>query len=115
MPLGKFAAWVLPRTRFNTFGYRWSFNPGPFNVKEHTVITAMGIMTWTTPFILSAYIVQEVNYGQHLPYSYKIVNNRAYHHGTMLISTELGALGDLLRTHKVSLVCRVPCSRLLAC
>ncbi|PFH50145.1 hypothetical protein AMATHDRAFT_121908, partial [Amanita thiersii Skay4041] len=29
--------------------------------------------------------------------AYKIVNKRAYHHGTMLISTNLDALGDLLR------------------
>ena len=36
--------------------------------------------------------------------AYKIVNNRAYHHGTMLISTELHTLGDLLRTSKVWLV-----------
>lgn len=75
LPCGKFLAYILPETRFNTFGYVWSLNPGPFNVKEHTVITAMGIMTWTTPFVLSAYIVQEVNYAQQLPYSYKIINN----------------------------------------
>lgn len=29
--------------------------------------------------------------------AYKIVNKRAYHHGTMLISTRLDTLGDLLR------------------
>ncbi|PPQ94828.1 hypothetical protein CVT25_007465 [Psilocybe cyanescens] len=29
--------------------------------------------------------------------AYKIVNSRAYHHGTMLISTKLGTLGDVLR------------------
>lgn len=33
--------------------------------------------------------------------AYKIVNKRAYHHGTMLISTRLDTLGDLLRTDKV--------------
>ncbi|KIJ20444.1 hypothetical protein PAXINDRAFT_160997 [Paxillus involutus ATCC 200175] len=32
--------------------------------------------------------------------AYKIVSNRAYHHGTMLISTRLDTLGDLLRTNK---------------
>lgn len=34
--------------------------------------------------------------------AYKIVNNRAYHHGTMLISTQLDALTGLLHTTKVS-------------
>jgi Lipoyl protein ligase A/B catalytic domain len=33
--------------------------------------------------------------------AYKIVNTRAYHHGTMLISTELGKLGSLLHNTKV--------------
>ncbi|KAL4065143.1 hypothetical protein V8B97DRAFT_1867378 [Scleroderma yunnanense] len=32
--------------------------------------------------------------------AYKIVSNRAYHHGTMLISTRLDVLGDLLRVDK---------------
>ncbi|CCM01759.1 uncharacterized protein FIBRA_03825 [Fibroporia radiculosa] len=35
--------------------------------------------------------------------AYKIVNNRAYHHGTMLISTRLDLLGDLLRVDKESM------------
>ena len=34
--------------------------------------------------------------------AYKIVNNRAYHHGTMLISTQLDSLKGLLHTTKVS-------------
>ncbi|TFL05826.1 Lipoyltransferase and lipoate-protein ligase [Pterulicium gracile] len=32
--------------------------------------------------------------------AYKIANNRAYHHGTMLITTQLDTLGDLLRVPK---------------
>jgi lipoate-protein ligase A len=36
--------------------------------------------------------------------AYKIVNKRAYHHGTMLISTQLDALGDLLRADKPTMV-----------
>lgn len=38
--------------------------------------------------------------------AYKIVNNRAYHHGTMLISTRLDTLGDLLRVNKSSMITR---------
>ena len=33
--------------------------------------------------------------------AYKIVKDRAYHHGTMLISTRLDTLGELLRSGKV--------------
>ncbi|KAK0190428.1 hypothetical protein F5146DRAFT_1102839 [Armillaria mellea] len=36
--------------------------------------------------------------------AYKIVKNRAYHHGTMLISTQLETLGELLRSRKDSMV-----------
>ena len=41
-------------------------------------------------------------FGRHVSGSaYKIVNRRAYHHGTMLISSELGILGKLLHSNKV--------------
>ncbi|KII94603.1 hypothetical protein PLICRDRAFT_33404 [Plicaturopsis crispa FD-325 SS-3] len=36
--------------------------------------------------------------------AYKIVNRRAYHHGTMLISTQLDTLGDLLRSDKDTMI-----------
>ncbi|KAJ7044906.1 hypothetical protein C8F04DRAFT_1389171 [Mycena alexandri] len=36
--------------------------------------------------------------------AYKIVNTRAYHHGTMLIATRLDALGDLLRAETETMV-----------
>ncbi|KAJ6140509.1 hypothetical protein N7470_010305 [Penicillium chermesinum] len=38
-PFGCLWAKVVPTKTFNTFGVRWTFNPGPFNMKEHTVIT----------------------------------------------------------------------------
>ncbi|KAG9317692.1 hypothetical protein JVU11DRAFT_1905 [Chiua virens] len=38
--------------------------------------------------------------GEKIRSAYKIARNRAYHHGTMLISTRLDTLGDLLRTNK---------------
>jgi hypothetical protein len=38
-PLG--CAWAIwmPEWEFNWFGLKWKLNPGPFNMKEHTVIT----------------------------------------------------------------------------
>jgi len=41
LPMGKFLEWALPRHRFSTFGYSFSLNPGPFNIKEHTLIAIM--------------------------------------------------------------------------
>ncbi|KAL3614712.1 oligopeptide transporter [Castilleja foliolosa] len=41
LPLGKFMARVLPTTKFKVPLTNWSFsfNPGPFNIKEHVLIT----------------------------------------------------------------------------
>ena len=40
-PLGLGWAKFLPRKEFRVFGRSFSINPGPFNVKEHTLITVM--------------------------------------------------------------------------
>ncbi|KAJ9131719.1 OPT family small oligopeptide transporter [Pleurostoma richardsiae] len=40
-PIGCFWAKVVPMKVFNTFGVRWTFNTGPFTIKEHVVITLM--------------------------------------------------------------------------
>ncbi|THG11367.1 hypothetical protein TEA_018869 [Camellia sinensis var. sinensis] len=41
LPIGKFMASTLPTRNFNLFGWSFSFNPGPFNMKEHVIITVM--------------------------------------------------------------------------
>jgi hypothetical protein len=40
-PVGKLMEFVLPRRVFNLFGLKFSLNPGPFNRKEHALITIM--------------------------------------------------------------------------
>ncbi|KAJ5778327.1 hypothetical protein N7520_001573 [Penicillium odoratum] len=40
-PIGCLWARVIPTRKFNTFGVQWTFNPGPFTIKEHTVVTLM--------------------------------------------------------------------------
>ncbi|KAL0907197.1 hypothetical protein M5K25_025747 [Dendrobium thyrsiflorum] len=41
LPIGRFMAATLPNKEVKLFGGRWCFNlnPGPFNIKEHVVIT----------------------------------------------------------------------------
>ncbi|KAF8729164.1 hypothetical protein HU200_017747 [Digitaria exilis] len=43
LPVGHFMARVLPRTRYRLpkmlGGGEWSLNPGPFNIKEHVLIS----------------------------------------------------------------------------
>lgn len=40
-PIGCFWAKVVPTRVFNTFGMKWTFNTGPFTIKEHVVVTLM--------------------------------------------------------------------------
>ncbi len=39
--LGKLMAKILPKRKFQIFRWTFSFNPGPFTVKEHCIITTM--------------------------------------------------------------------------
>lgn len=40
-PIGCFWAKVVPTRVFNTFGVKWTFNTGPFTIKEHVIVTLM--------------------------------------------------------------------------
>ena len=40
-PLGVGWTWIMPNRTFKTFGREWNLNPGPFNIKEHTLIVVM--------------------------------------------------------------------------
>lgn len=39
LPIGRFMARVLPPTKFRIRGRDFSLNPGPFNIKEHVLIS----------------------------------------------------------------------------
>lgn len=73
LPIGKLFEWVLPTTKFNTLGYQWSFNPGPFNIKEHTVITVMANLLYNDAYATLITAIQELFYGQKLTYGYRIL------------------------------------------
>lgn len=49
-PLGKVMEKFLPRRQWLLFGWRFSFNPGPFNRKEHMLITIMCTVAFSTPY-----------------------------------------------------------------
>ncbi|KAF2175242.1 OPT family small oligopeptide transporter [Zopfia rhizophila CBS 207.26] len=40
-PFGNLWARLVPKKQFQTFGLRWTLNTGPFNIKEHAVVTLM--------------------------------------------------------------------------
>ncbi|KAL2268982.1 hypothetical protein VTJ83DRAFT_3828 [Remersonia thermophila] len=49
-PLGKFLERVLPDAGLTLFGVRHSLNPGPFNKKEHMLITIMSNVAKSVPY-----------------------------------------------------------------
>ncbi|PCH33323.1 OPT oligopeptide transporter [Wolfiporia cocos MD-104 SS10] len=73
LPLGKGMEWLLPTTRFNTFGYIWSLNPGPFNIKEHTVITVMASAVYSDVYVTTVFATQKVFYNQSVSFGYQIL------------------------------------------
>ncbi|CAF3647754.1 unnamed protein product [Rotaria sp. Silwood1] len=62
--LGKFLAFVLPKKSFRLWpntNYCFSFNPGPFTIKEHVLIVAMANLS-NTSYALNPIDVQKVYY-----------------------------------------------------
>ncbi|KAI9743160.1 MAG: hypothetical protein M1818_003455 [Claussenomyces sp. TS43310] len=66
---------IMPTKVFTTFGYKWSFNPHPFNTKEHTIIVVMsnasfaGGVAYATDILLA----QEKFYGQHFGWGFQML------------------------------------------
>jgi OPT family small oligopeptide transporter len=90
LPLGKGLERILPTTRFNTFGYVWSFNPAPFNIKEHVVITVMANVVVGGAFATDVVATQRFFYQQSFSFSYQMM---------LILSTQLigFSLGGMLR------------------
>ncbi|KMP05660.1 oligopeptide transporter 4 [Coccidioides immitis RMSCC 2394] len=55
-PVGCLWAKVVPRRVFNVFGLRWTFNTGPFTIKEHAVITVSRLFFPTPKTMLNVLI-----------------------------------------------------------
>ncbi|KAH9853046.1 OPT oligopeptide transporter [Lenzites betulinus] len=73
LPAGKFLEWCLPTRRFKTFGYVWSFNPGPFSVKEHAVITIMGNIVYSDVYATTIFSAQRAWYNERPSVGYQLL------------------------------------------
>ncbi|KAJ7098330.1 OPT oligopeptide transporter [Mycena epipterygia] len=73
LPAGKFLEWVLPTTQFKTMNYVWSFNPGPFNIKEHVCVTAMINVAYNGAVATDVLATQHAFFGQRLPWIYQLL------------------------------------------
>lgn len=59
-PIAKLMEKVIPKSRF--------WNPGPFNMKEHVLITAMANCSYSTAYAVDIVVVQRLFYNQNLGY-----------------------------------------------
>ena len=88
LPLGQGLAAILPTKHFNTFGYIWSLNPGPFSIKEHVCISVMVSSSNGRVYSNRITLMQHVFYGQPTPMSFQILLAL----GTQILGFSLGGI-----------------------
>ncbi|PBP17055.1 hypothetical protein BUE80_DR012250 [Diplocarpon rosae] len=74
-PFGLAWQYAMPSRKFKTFGYTWSLNGGPFNMKEHTLIVIMANASFggSTAYSTDVLLAQEVYYGQKFGWAYQLL------------------------------------------
>lgn len=72
-PIGHGWAAVMPTRRFHTFGITWSLNPGPFNVKEHTIIAVMASVSFSVAYATDIILAQLVFYKQDFGITFQLL------------------------------------------
>ncbi|KAE8216747.1 hypothetical protein CF327_g119 [Tilletia walkeri] len=72
-PVGVFFAAVLPTRRFKTPLGTFSLNPGPFNIKEHTLITIMANVSYGGAYATYDIGAQQFFYRQKWSAGYRIL------------------------------------------
>lgn len=72
-PLGKAWERCLPDRQFNVFGVKFNFNPGPFNIKEHTVITVMANVSFGAAYATDTILAQRHFYGQNFGVTWELL------------------------------------------
>jgi OPT family small oligopeptide transporter len=90
-PIGKVMAFVLPITVYRMAawvpivgGASFSFNPGPWNIKEHVLVYMMGNVALSFPYALYEVVVAETYYNVKLGYWFALV---------LLLATQLTGFG----------------------
>lgn len=63
-PIGQGWAKVMPKKKFKTFGIDWTLNPGPFNIKEHSIIVVMASVSFSVAYATDIILAQVVFYKQ---------------------------------------------------
>lgn len=74
-PIGNGWALIMPKKTFRTFGREWSLNPGPFNMKEHTIIVVMANCSFGggAAYSTDILVAQQAFYGQNFGWWFKLL------------------------------------------
>lgn len=83
-PIGRGWHAVVPCKTFKVFGYSLELNPGPFNVKEHTLIVMMTAAGATVSYAIDILLAQEIYYNQYFGWGFQIL---------LIVSTQAMGLG----------------------
>lgn len=87
-PIGKLMAYTLPITTYRLprwlGGLEFSFNPGPWNVKEHVLVFIMANVAVGPAYALNLIVVAEKNYGMTISFGFSIC---------ILLATQLTGFG----------------------
>jgi OPT family oligopeptide transporter len=90
-PWGKFMAYTLPITVYRLpahwpliGGASFSFNPGPWNIKEHVLVFIMGNVAVATPYALNTIVVAHKFYGVDKGYWFNLI---------LVLATQLTGFG----------------------
>ncbi|PHH63553.1 hypothetical protein CDD81_5740 [Ophiocordyceps australis] len=83
-PLGLGWAKYMPASAFTLFGHTFELNPGPFNIKEHTIITMMTAAGSSISYAIDILLAQEIFYKQEFRWGFQIL---------LMISTQAMGFG----------------------
>lgn len=72
-PMGHGWAKVMPTKQFTTFGIKWSLNPGPFNIKEHSVIVVMASVSFSAAYATDILLAQISFYKQDFGLAFQLL------------------------------------------
>lgn len=72
-PLGHGWAKVMPSRQYTTFGIKWSLNPGPFNIKEHSIIVVMASVSFSYAYATDILVSQIAFYKQDFGLAFQIL------------------------------------------
>lgn len=72
-PMGHGWTKIMPTRQFNTFGLRWSLNPGPFNIKEHSIIVVMASVSFGAAYATDIILAQIAFYKQDFGIAFQLL------------------------------------------